>query len=124
MSINNGTMGGDPAFGYVKTLYILYQNDAGLFQQNVTEGGLLQIPDCLTQQLSPPQFLSVNISGGTFGMSFATISNVNYTVQANLDLTTTNWFNLTNFTGNGLIAPIFFPISNGIPQEFFRVKQP
>jgi hypothetical protein len=126
MSVNNSTMGGDPAFGHVKTLSVIYQNDAGLFQLNITEGGTLQIPSCLAQQLSPPppQFLSANLSGGNFAMSFATVSNQSYTVQANLDLTTTNWFYLTNFTGNGLAAPVSFPISNGVPQEFFRVKQP
>ena len=64
------------------------------------------------------------MSGGNFAVSFATVSNQSYTVQANLDLTTTNWFDLTNFTGNGLVTPVSVPISNGVPQEFFRVKQP
>src|ERR1039458_8259743 len=122
MSIGNGTMGGDPAPGHVKTFYVLYQNDAGLFQQTLQEGGTLHIPNCSAQQL-PPQLLSATMSGGNFTMSFATISNVNYIVQANLDLTTTNWFDLTNFTGIDLVAPVTFPISNGVPQEFFRVRQ-
>ena len=72
----------------------------------------------------PPQILSVNVSGVNFAMSFLTISSQSYTVQANLDLTTTNWFACTNISGNGLIMPVAVPVSNGVPQEFFRVKEP
>jgi hypothetical protein len=75
MSVNNYTMGGDPNFGYVKTVYVLYQNYSGLFQTNVTEGGTLQIPNCCSQQLpmdytqwttskfTSVQLSNVNISG-------------------------------------------------------------
>ena len=72
----------------------------------------------------PPQILSVNLTGSNFGMSFLTVSSQSYTVQANLDLTTTNWFACTNFSGNGLIMPVAVPVSNGVPQEFFRIKEP
>jgi len=72
----------------------------------------------------PPQILSVHLSGGSFEMSFMTVSSQSYTVQANLDLATTNWFACTNISGNGLIIPVAVPISNGVPQEFFRVKEP
>jgi predicted ATP-grasp superfamily ATP-dependent carboligase len=72
----------------------------------------------------PPQILSVNVSGVNFAMSFLTVSSQSYTVQANLDLTTTNWFACTNFSGNGLIMPVAVPVSNGVPQEFFRVREP
>ena len=76
------------------------------------------------QVVPPPQILSVDLSGVNFAMSFMTVSSQSYTVQANLDLTTTNWFACTNFSGNGLIMPVAVPVSNGVPQEFFRVKEP
>lgn len=73
---------------------------------------------------TPPKILSVQLTGNNYSMSFLTVSNQSYTVQGNLDLTTTNWFNCTNFTGNGLVAVVTVPASNGVPNEFFRVKQP
>ena len=76
------------------------------------------------QVVPPPQILSVDLSGVNFAMSFMTVSSQSYTVQANLDLTTTNWFACTNFSGNGLIMPVAVPVSNGVPQEFFRIKEP
>ena len=72
----------------------------------------------------PPQILSVQLTGGNYSMSFLAVSNQSYTVQANLDLTTTNWFNVTNFTGNGLLTQVTVPASNGVPNQFFRVKTP
>jgi hypothetical protein len=73
---------------------------------------------------SPPQILSVQLTGNNFTMSFLTVSNQSYTVQANLDLTTTNWFDCTNFTGNGLVMQVTVLASNGVPLQVFRVKQP
>jgi hypothetical protein len=78
MSVGNHTMGGDPTPGYVKTLFVLYQNYNGLFQTNVTEGGMLQIPNCCSQQLpmgytqwTTGKFTSVQLSNPNISGSVA-----------------------------------------------------
>lgn len=45
MTAGNSTLGGDPLFGVVKSLYVRYQNAAGHFSRTVREGSKLQIPD-------------------------------------------------------------------------------
>jgi hypothetical protein len=55
MQVSNGTLGGDPSFGHVKTLYVVYENAGGYFKTSVREGGTLLIPDT-TQQAIPTSF--------------------------------------------------------------------
>lgn len=114
--------------GFYHSLFI--KSDGSLWAMGFNQSGQLGDGTYIERnspvQVCPgsPQILSVNVLGNNFGMSFLTVSSQSYTVQANLDLTTTNWFACTNFSGNGLIMPVAVPISNGISQEFFRVKQP
>jgi alpha-tubulin suppressor-like RCC1 family protein len=114
--------------GFYHSLFI--KSDGSLWAMGFNQSGQLGDGTYVERHIPvqivppPPRILSVNLSGGSFGMSFMTISSQSYTVQANLDLTTTNWFACTNFSGNGLIMPVAVPVSNGVLQEFFRVKEP
>jgi hypothetical protein len=45
VSISNGNMGGDPEFGKVKTLNLKYRWQGSLYENEVREGGFLDIPN-------------------------------------------------------------------------------
>ena len=45
MRVGNSTLGGDPIFGFPKTLYIHYRSSLGEFEATIPEGGTLRIPD-------------------------------------------------------------------------------
>jgi hypothetical protein len=79
-------MGGDPAYGYVKTLYVLYQTYSGLFQTNVSENGFLQVPNGSAQELP-----------------------MDYTQW------TTSKFYSVGLTNANVSAPLGDPDGNGIP---------
>src|SRR5882724_1824240 len=114
--------------GFYHSLFI--KSDGSLWAMGFNQSGQLGDGTYIERHVPvqivppPPQILSVNLLGNSFALSFLTVSTQSYTVQANLDLTTTNWFACTNISGNGLIMPVAVPISNGVPQEFFRVKEP
>ncbi len=49
--------------------------------------------------ISPPQLADVSFSNGAgFSLSFATLANLNYSIEYKSNLTDTNWTVLTNFT--------------------------
>jgi Divergent InlB B-repeat domain len=77
---------------------------------------ILALPQGLLWQ---PQF-----SGGNFSFSFQTTSNQSYTIQENTNSSTTNWFLVTNITGDGSLFEFVLPITTSNPQDFFRVRQP
>ena len=66
---------------------------------------------------------SLQRSTGQFGLSFLTALNQSYTIQGATDLPMTNWFVVTNFTGDGSVFQFITSASNS-PQSFFRVRQP
>jgi hypothetical protein len=51
MQVSNSTLGGDPAPGTVKYLYIKYQNQSGTYEANLREGTTLRIPDATHTKL-------------------------------------------------------------------------
>lgn len=71
----------------------------------------------------PAQILSPKTASGSFAFGFQTVTNESYTVQRNDDLTTTNWVDFTNFTGDGGLKSFVLPVTN-VPQRFFRVREP
>ncbi len=73
--------------------------------------------------ITPAVLQSPQASTGQFGFFFQTASNQSYTIQETTNLPPTNWFFVTNFTGNGSVFPFITSLSN-TPQGFFRVRQP
>jgi hypothetical protein len=45
MDVGNHTLGGDPAFGVYKSLFVRYQNVSGTYEATLWEGDTLRIPD-------------------------------------------------------------------------------
>jgi len=74
--------------------------------------------------LTPALLQSPQLSGGNLSFSFQTASNQSYTIQQNSDVSKTNWFMVTNFTGDGSLFQFLIPLTTGSPQNFFRVRQP
>ena len=70
-----------------------------------------------------PQLSSPTLTGGHLYFSLNTESGQSYTVQSNDDLRTDNWVFATSFTGNGSVMQVMVP-APGVPQRFFRVRQP
>jgi hypothetical protein len=64
------------------------------------------------------------LSGGNFSFSFQTTSNQSYTIQENTNASITNWFLVTNITGDGSLFEFEMPLATNSPQDFFRVRQP
>ena len=70
-----------------------------------------------------PPVLSAQLSVATFLLSFQTVSGLNFTVQQNTNLSTTNWITFTNFIGDGSTTQ-FTKLTTNSAQLFFRVSQP
>jgi hypothetical protein len=78
----------------------------------------------VTGAVITPAFLqSPQLSGGKLSFNFQTASNQSYTIQQKTNLAMTNWFSLTNFTGDGSLYQFLAPLTSG-PPNFFRVRQP
>jgi hypothetical protein len=71
----------------------------------------------------PVQIISPQVSGGSFNLSFQTVSGQSYTLLYNNNLATTNWLPYTNITGNGAMQQLAVPITNAA-QRFFRLSEP
>jgi autotransporter-associated beta strand protein len=74
--------------------------------------------------LTPALLQAPQLSGGNLSFNFLTASNQSYTIQENTDVATTNWFVVTNFTGDGSLFQFAIPLTTRSPQDFFRVHQP
>jgi hypothetical protein len=102
--------------------FIYPSNEVSMISSNTATSvivraiNILALPQHLLWQ---PQF-----SGGKFSFSFQTISNQSYSIQQNTNAATTNWFVVTNITGDGSLFEFVIPITTGSPQDFFRVRQP
>jgi len=68
----------------------------------------------------PVSLLSAQVVGGNFSFQFMTVSNLGYAVQANSDLSATNWTALTNIIGNGLLYQFSEPLAV-TGQRYYRV---
>jgi hypothetical protein len=80
-------------------------------------GVFLTVTGTVPVDIGNPQIVNTNI---TFG--FGTLSNQDYTIQQNTDLSTTNWTFVTNFTGTGSFFQFAAPVTN-IPALFYRVLE-
>ena len=126
LSANGGaTIGGGDAGGgggriavYFTTLTLPTNN----MTANGTDGGGIGTI-YLGDLLAPGRLVQPASDGTNFTFWFQTASNIQYSVQFNDDLRTTNWQFLETVTGNGLLQPCSIPMTNG-PQRFFRVRQP
>jgi hypothetical protein len=73
--------------------------------------------------VTPALLQAPQASGGKLSFTFQTATNQSYTIQQKTNLAMTNWFSLTNFTGDGSLHQFIAPITSG-PQNFYRVRQP
>ncbi len=76
---------------------------------------------------SPPlssAIISPRIIGTNFVFNFGTVSNQSYSVWANSNLATTNWFSYTNVVGDGYVQKITTSITNGQTGIFYRLSSP
>jgi hypothetical protein len=80
------------------------------------------------QVISGPPLPLVIISprrvGTNYVFNFGTVSNQSYSVWANANLATTNWFSYTNLIGNGYVQKITTSITNGQKSFFYRLSSP
>jgi hypothetical protein len=83
--------------------------------------------DVLLTRINPPGSLSgiARVNAGTVQLQGIGTSNVAYTIQANTNLTTTNWVDIGAATG-GSAGVFSFNVTNvlSFPQRFFRVQTP
>jgi hypothetical protein len=70
-----------------------------------------------------PQIQPPRLTGTNFNFNIGTVLYQGYTIQQNTNLTTTNWIDYTNLTGDGSSYQFQVPVSSR-PQQFFRVRQP
>ena len=87
-------------------------------QYNSTSEVLVATGAALVQIMAP------HLSGTNLVFGFQTINGQSYTIQNNTDLTTTNWQFYTNITGDGTLRQFTIPVSNSVPQDYFRVSEP
>ncbi len=69
---------------------------------------------------TPVQILNPAMTGNDFSFSFLTQDGRSHTVQSRTNLTTAPWINVTNFTGDGNVWMLTFPLG-GEPENYFRV---
>lgn len=85
--------------------------------------------NAVSNSIVPTKFVSVAPAGGDLVLVFVTATGTNgttgpnYAVQANGDLTTTNWNTVSNVTGNGTLKSVAIPIVPGT-NRFFRLRVP
>jgi hypothetical protein len=102
--------------------FIYPSNEVSMIVSNTATSVLVRAMNILAlpqRLLWQPQF-----SGGNFSFSFQTTSNQSYTIQQNTTASSTNWFLVTNITGDGSLFEFVIPITTSSPQDFFRVRQP
>ncbi len=105
-------------------------NRAGTFNPVTVPAGFSVIYDAAGAYLlatnnfttPPPALLSPLVQASQFNFSFQSYSGLNYFVQHNDNLATTNWITDTNFPGDGSLVPISLPIV-AQPSRFYRVLQ-
>lgn len=73
--------------------------------------------------LTPVQIQSPTLSGGNFTFQFATTNGLDYTIQTNSNLNTTNWGLFNSIIGDGSTYQFVTPVTN-MPYLFFRIRQP
>jgi len=77
-----------------------------------------------TNNVAPtaPRLLLPTVQAGKFNFAFQSYGGVNYSVQHNDDLATTNWLTDTNISGDGSLVPVSLPAGSQ-PARFYRLEQ-
>ncbi len=78
----------------------------------------------LATNIGPVQILTPILVGSNMVFGFQTVNGQSYTIQSNTNLDTTNWLFYSNFTGDGTLRQFTVPVTNSVPQDFFRVREP
>ena len=68
-----------------------------------------------------PQFYGAAKSTNSFALTWTTLINRNYTLQAIDNLLNTNWTTVTNFTATAPLASVTNAIAPDSTNRFFRV---
>ena len=109
------SFGYDPATGTFGGLSVVGENGAFVAAAN----GDIGSPGTI---ISPPQVADVSFSQGAgFSLSFATLTNLNYSVEYKDDLTNANWTTLTNFTATSGSFTFTDPAAGTNTARFYRV---
>lgn len=105
-------------------------DEVRIYNRTLTASEILAVYLAGTNGMCPPtplmitSPLSYNKTNG-FVLNASLRSSQSYRIQANTNLTTTNWLTLTNFTAN--TAPVFHFTNNtatNFPQRFYRIVSP
>jgi hypothetical protein len=105
--------------------FIYPSNSVGISLTNTATSSILIVTNLTTGNfaVAPVPVLSPQLSGGSFNLSFQSVSGQSYTLYYNDNLGTTNWLPYTNVTGNGGTLQLTVPTTNSA-QRFFRVSKP
>ena len=102
------------------------QGTDGKFYGTTTSGGAYNKGTVFSFSLTPPVasapvFQSVSQLDGTLTFTWSAVSNANYQVQCNTNLTSTNWLNLgSSVTASNTIVSASESMTNS--QCFYRIK--
>ena len=101
-----------------------YEADLAEFSLGVNIGTLTVQQQVIAGPPLPSVIFSPRRVGTNFVFNFGTVSNQSYSVWANANLATTNWFSYTNLVGNGYVQKITTSITNGQKSFFYRLSSP
>jgi Cadherin domain len=103
-----------------------YQTKSSYSINVIASDGTLSSTKAVTVSVTIPsvQILSPKLTGTNFFFQFPTVNGQSYTIQQNVDLTTTNWVFCTNIVGNGSTQQFQWPVSATPAQHFFRIFEP
>ena len=94
--------------------FIYPSNSVGISLTNTATSSILIVTNLTTGNfaVAPVPILSPQLSGGSFNLSFQSVSGQSYTLYYNDNLGTTNWLPYTNVTGNGGTLQLAVPTTN------------
>ncbi|MFM2081893.1 MAG: hypothetical protein RL380_584, partial [Verrucomicrobiota bacterium] len=89
---------------------------------NLLGSTLSSVATLTVNSAAPPALTLAPGAGNTVTLTFASTSGQSYTVEALTSLANTNWFPLTNVTGNGALLAV--PLDAAAAIRFYRVRTP
>ena len=101
-----------------------YEADLAEFSLGKNVGAVTAHQQVISGPSLPLVITSPRRVGTNFVFNFGTVSNQSYSVWANANMATTNWFNYTNLVGNGYVQKITTSITNGQSRFFYRLSSP